>query len=162
MCAWTVIEPRKLAELELFKSFTESELHEISKLVSVEVHPRNELIVAEGTRGDRVFFIIEGAVRVSRTIPGIGEEALAILPAGSYFGEMSLFGDETRSADVFADKRTRLLNIYIDELKVLLEREPSMASKFLWACSQTLADRVRQSNAKVTFLSAAGKFEDRH
>lgn len=147
-----------LGEIGLFSEFGPDELFEVARLVSLEDYRRNDLIVAEGSPGDRLFFIVSGAVRVSRTIPGIGEEALAILPAGSYFGEMALFGDQTRSADVYADKRSTMLILFIDEFRELLEARPELAAKFLWACSRTLAERVRQANAKVTFLSAAGRF----
>lgn len=158
MAGWSVIDPQVLRALDLFERFTDDELVEVATYVTRERFRRNELIIAEGTAGDRLFFILGGEVRVSRSIPGVGEEALAILPAGSYFGEMALFGEQKRSADVYADRTSELLVLRIDEFKALLETRPELASKFLWAASRTLADRLRAANAKVTFLSAAGQF----
>ncbi len=158
MCAWKVIDPEQLGDIELFRRLTPPELSRLAGLVSLETYRRNDLIVAEGAAGDRLFVIVDGAVRVSREIPGVGEEALAILPAGSYFGEMALFGDHIRSANVYADRSSELLVIYIDELRQLMETTPPIAVKFLWSCAHTLAERLRQANAKVSFLSAADKF----
>jgi CRP/FNR family cyclic AMP-dependent transcriptional regulator len=160
MCAWSVIAPEYLETIEFFEQLDEQERLDVASLMSLETWRRNDRIIAEGTVGDRIYFIVDGAVRVSRTIPGIGEEALAILGPGSYFGEMSLFGDDRRSADVFADRRSSLLAVDVEELKALLDAQPRLAARFLWNVSKTLARRMRESNAKVTFLSVAGKFEE--
>jgi CRP-like cAMP-binding protein len=158
MSGWIAIDPLQLATINLFAEFTEDELLKAARLSQVETFRRNALIIAEGTRGDRLYLILHGSVRVSKQIPGVGEEALAILPTGTYFGEMSLFDDLPRSADVYADARTTVLSIGNEELRALLASEPVIASKFLWAASRTMAERVREANAKVTFLSAAGQF----
>ena len=156
---WNVVDSDQLGEIDLFSQCGPYELARLATLVSVERYRKNELIIAEGSSGDRIFFIRQGSVRVSKTIPGVGEEALAILPEGSYFGEMALFGDHSeRSADVYADQRTTLFVIYVDELHALLDTEPELAVRFLWGASKTLAERLRAANAKVMFLSAAGVF----
>lgn len=157
--AWNFIDPDQLSEIDLFSHCGHAELTRIAQLVSVERYRKNDLIVAEGSPGDRIYFIRDGSVRVSKGIPGVGEEALAILPAGSYFGEMALFEEQTvRSADVYADQRTTLFVVYVDELRELLEADPALAVRFLWGASKTLAERLRSANAKVMFLSAAGVF----
>jgi len=157
--AWTVIDPEQLGEIDLFSQCGPSDLGKVATLISVERYRRDELIISEGSPGDRIFFVREGSVRVSKSIPGVGEEALAILLAGSYFGEMALFGEQSqRSADVYADKSTTLFVLYVEELRALLDADDSLAVKVLWAASQTLAERLRAANAKVMFLSAAGVF----
>jgi len=40
-----------------------------------------------------MYLIASGKVRISKMVPGVGEEALAILEPGSYFGEMALIDD---------------------------------------------------------------------
>ncbi len=157
--AWSVVDSDQLGEVDLFSGCSESELMTIAGLVSVERYRKNALIIAEGSVGDRIFFIRSGGVRVSKSIPGVGDEALAVLPAGTYFGEMALYEDRSvRSADVYADQRTVLFVIYVDELRALLDAHPRLAVNFLWGASRTLSDRLRAANAKVAFLSAAGVF----
>jgi CRP-like cAMP-binding protein len=156
---WTVIDPKQLGEIDLFSQCEAADLGKLATLISVERYKRNDLIISEGSPGDRVFFIRAGSVRVSKTIPGVGEEALAILLGGSYFGEMALFGEPSqRSADVYADKSTTLFVLYVEELRKLLDADDSLAVKVLWGAAQTLSERLRASNAKVMFLSAAGVF----
>lgn len=158
MSGWLSIDPLSLGSIHLFGEFTVDELLTVARLARVELYRKNALIIAEGATGDRLYLILHGSVRVSRQIPGVGEEALAILPTGSYFGEMSLFDNQPRSADVYADARTTVLSIANDDLRALLASEPAIATKFLWAAARTMAERVREANAKVTFLSAAGQF----
>jgi hypothetical protein len=52
-----------------------------------------------------------------------------------------------------------MLVIYLSDLDALMQQQPALATRFLWSCSRTLADRLRAANAKVAFLSAAGRFE---
>ncbi len=157
--AWTVIDPEQLREIDLFSRCGPADLGKLATLISVERYRKNDLIISEGAPGDRIFFVREGSVRVSKSIPGVGEEALAILLEGSYFGEMALFGHHSvRSADVYADKRSTLYVLYVEEFRTLLDADDGLAVKVLWGASQTLAERLRSANAKVMFLSAAGVF----
>jgi len=89
------------------------EVFQEQKLSSMEIHfltslsrekrlPSGEVIFQEGDPGDRMYVVLEGQVRISKHIPGIGEEALAILERGDYFGEMALIDSLPRSADARA------------------------------------------------------------
>lgn len=158
MCAWNVIDPDRLARIALFRTCSPEDLRAVAQLMTLQVWKRNQRVVQEGTPGDAIHFIVEGTARVSRNIPGVGEEALAILSEGSFFGEMSIFGDQLRSADVYADSRLTTFMLYVDELRALLDTRPKLAATFYWSFSQTLAERVREANAKVTFLAAANAF----
>ena len=56
----------------------------------------------EGDEGHEMYVVLEGKALISKYIPGAGEEALAILERGDFFGEMSLIDGEPRSADARA------------------------------------------------------------
>ena len=49
-----------------------------------------------------MYVVLEGRVMISKYIPGAGEEALAFLERGDYFGEMALIDNQPRSADAKA------------------------------------------------------------
>ncbi|MGE5347306.1 MAG: cyclic nucleotide-binding domain-containing protein, partial [Acidithiobacillales bacterium] len=70
-------------------------------LVAREVQPGATLF-AEGETGKEAAIVAKGRLRVSLTIPGAGEEALAFLGPGEIVGEMSLLDDAPRSASVFS------------------------------------------------------------
>jgi len=160
MAAWKVMDVSRLREIYLFKNLSERVLGEVAALAYTEEFNRGEKIVSEGEAGDKFYLILSGEVRISKTIVGIGEEALAILKPGNYFGEMALLDDEsTRSADATADKRCTLSVITRRDLEQLLSQNKDLAYELLWSFVRTLSSRLRETNAKMTFLAAAGKFD---
>ena len=88
-----------LKKVNFFDTLSEDELKEIASLSKPEEYKEGETIFSEGDEGERLFVILTGAVRISKNIPGMGEEALSILRSGDYFGEMSLIDNAPRSAD---------------------------------------------------------------
>jgi len=59
--------------------------------------PENEVVIREGDRGETLFLISRGVVRVSHSVDGV-EKDLATLIAGDFFGEMALLYHEPRTA----------------------------------------------------------------
>jgi CRP/FNR family cyclic AMP-dependent transcriptional regulator len=147
-----------LAKVNLFSGLQASHLRRIASLGLEEVHPYNGLIFSEGTQGDKVYLILSGAVRISRTVPGMGEEALAVLRPGTYFGEMALIDDFPRSADARAHEECRLFVIRKEDLADLLFVDRDLAYDLLWSFVRTLSGRLRETNDKMTFLAVTGRF----
>ncbi len=155
---WTVLDTDKLRQIDLFAHLSETTLEEVAALTYTRTYRRGEKIFSDGDPGKAMYLIMKGEVRISKMIPGIGEEALAILKEGSYFGEMALLEEEPRSADAWAGKQCQLSVIDKDDLRELMERDPNVATELLWSFVRTLSKRLREANSKVTFLAAAGKF----
>ena len=108
--------------------------------------------------GDKFYLILEGAVRISRIVPGMGEEALAILRKNAYFGEMSLIDEAPRSAHALVHERCKLFVIAKRDLEDLLFVDRDLAYELLWNFVRTLTARLRETNDKMTFLATTNKF----
>lgn len=102
--------------------------------------------------------ILQGKVRISRTAPGMGEEAIALLSPGDVFGEMALLDEGPRSADVVAHERCVLLSLARTNFEDLLFLHKDLAYEILWNVVRTLIRRLRETNDKLTFLSVSGRF----
>ena len=156
-------DPRELARLlagaPLFAGLDEHHLQRLAVIGSEERFKRGEHIFRHGDVGDKFFLILEGAVRISREVPGMGEEALAVLRAGSAFGEMALIDDSPRSADALAHETCRLFAVAKQDLEDLLFVDRDLAHDFLWKMVRLLSARLRETTDKMTFLTFAGKFE---
>ena len=87
-----------LTQIDLFNGLPQGHLKRIVDIGLEEQYKSNATIFAEASPGDKFYLIVEGAVRISRIVPGMGEEALAVLRPGAYFGEKSLIDDAPRSA----------------------------------------------------------------
>jgi len=147
-----------LARVSLFADLPPVYLQRIANLSAEETFSRGTPIFREGTPGDKLFVILSGSVRISRQVPGMGEEALAILKAGDYFGEMAVIDDFPRSADAIAHETSRLLVITKDRLADLLFVDRDLAYDLLWSFVRTLSARLRETNDKMTFLAVSSRF----
>jgi CRP-like cAMP-binding protein len=79
----------QLARVELFSGLKPQGLELIAKVATEETHAVGTKIFQHGDAGDKLYLILDGKVRISREVPGLGEEALAVLRPGQVFGEMA-------------------------------------------------------------------------
>jgi CRP/FNR family transcriptional regulator, cyclic AMP receptor protein len=147
-----------LAQIDLFSGLPTGHLRRVVDIGVEEQYKGGATIFAEGTPGDKFYLIIEGAVRISRIVPGMGEEALAVLRPGNYFGEMSLIDDAPRSATAMCHEKCRLYVVNRRDLEDLLFVDRDLAYELLWNWVRTLSRRLRASNDKMTFLATTSKF----
>ncbi len=148
-----------LKKIHLFETLTEQELEKIQKICVREAHAKDTMIFFEGDPGNRCYVIVKGDVRISKFIPNIGEEALAVLKAGDYFGEMALIDNFPRSAHAVANTDIEVLAINKTDLDKILITERELGYKLLWAFTKTLSRRLRETNEKMAgFLALSGGF----
>ena len=65
-----------LKNVAIFKDLDDTEIAEIAEVCREEKFVSGEYIFREGESGNRLYLIVEGDVRISRDVPGSGEEAL--------------------------------------------------------------------------------------
>jgi CRP/FNR family transcriptional regulator, cyclic AMP receptor protein len=140
-----------LKKVHLFESLSTPELEKIGKISTMEAFSRDTVIFREGDPGDRCYVITNGDVRISKFIPNIGEEALAVLKPGDYFGEMALIDKFPRSAHAIANTDVAVLAINKADLDKVLIMDRELGYKILWAFTKT--------NEKLaSFLAMSGGF----
>lgn len=150
---------RLLRKVTLFEGLLPVHLRRIAALAQEVKFSRNDAVFEHGDDGDGLYLILEGAVRISRTVSGVGEEALAVLQPGMYFGEMSIVDDDSpRSADAIAHEETRLLKLPKDDLRDLMFVDRELAYELLWRFVRTLSTRLRESNDRLLMLTVSSKF----
>lgn len=147
-----------LAEVELFRGVSEGGLERIASIAAERVVSKGETLFEEGSTGQELYLILEGQVRISRNVAGMGEEALAVLGPGKAFGEMSLIQDSPRSADAIIHESARLMVLSKEAMEDLLFLHKDLAYEILWNFVKILSNRLRDTNDKMTFMSISGKF----
>ncbi len=148
-----------LKKINLFENLSESELEKILRICVKQTYAKDIIIFKEGDPGDRCYIIISGAVRISKFIPNIGEEALTVLKAGNYFGEMALIDDFPRSAHAIVNDDADVFAINKTELDKVLITDHELGYKILWTFTKTLSKRLRETNEKIaSFLAMSGGF----
>ena len=157
---WKFLDISILREIDLFANLSDRALGEILPLTdNVEFTP-GQVVFREGEKGDALYFILSGEVRISKNIHGVGEEALAFLKEGSYFGEMALVEEESvRSAAAIVADRTTLARLSRPDFVELLERDNEIGVEILWSMINTMSRRLRESNEKIAFFAMSNIFE---
>ncbi len=117
-----------------------------------------QCVFKEGEPGNRFYLIVKGEVRISRNIPGSGEEALAVLQPGACFGEMAVFDRSERSTDAIANGPVTLMTISRPDFEILLDFNRDMAYKILWSMTRLLSSRLRVTNDNLRSLLAISMF----
>lgn len=88
-----------LKKVPFFAETSEEDFLALSKKMKRHSIAGGETVISQGERGDRLYLIARGVVRVSRVQDGESRD-LTSLFAGDFFGEMALLHDEVRSATV--------------------------------------------------------------
>jgi CRP/FNR family cyclic AMP-dependent transcriptional regulator len=146
-----------LRSVSLFRDLDDEELAHVLMIGQIKRYAQEASILTEGTPGGQLHVIHEGRVRISKVVPGVGEEALTILGPTEFFGEVEFFDGSPASAHAIAHSECEVFTIPHDEVRALMETAPSLAAKFLWAFSRTLATRLRDSNQKISSLFAIAR-----
>lgn len=147
-----------LKQVAIFMDLDSDELALVAEVCREERFVSGEYIFHEGEHGNRLYLIVEGAVRISRDVPGSGEEALAILKAGAVFGEMAVFERTERSTDAISNGGTTVLTIARPDFEMLLDFNRELAHKVLWACVRLLSSRLRSTNDSLRSFLAMSMF----
>jgi CRP/FNR family cyclic AMP-dependent transcriptional regulator len=118
-----------------------------------------EVLFREGEPGDAMYVVLEGRVMISKHIPGAGEEALAFMERGDWFGEMALIDNQPRSAEATAhDEGAVVLAIPSDVVAGLLDIRKVSSLRLLRILCQLVAKRLREIDDKLVgwFILAGG------
>jgi CRP-like cAMP-binding protein len=113
-----------------------------------------EVIFREGEKGEMMYVIQSGKVRITREGPS-GELTLGILGSGEIFGEMSLFDRLPRSATAVAEGEARVLSVDRKKLFPTISRDPTLLFKILETMSQRIrrlddeVEKLRKSNSQL-------------
>jgi CRP-like cAMP-binding protein len=148
-----------LSRVAPFSQLSEDRLVQIADIANIEKFKVGEKLFSDGDPGDRFYIIVEGKVRIGKSIVGMGEEALDILESGQYFGELALIDEGPRSADAIAHTTCVLISITQSDFEDLLMLNQQLAYEVLWEFCRVLASRLRAMNDKLTFLAVSSKFE---
>src|SRR5918912_2055269 len=147
-----------LRAVAIFRELDDGELARVAEICREQTYVSGEYIFREGEAGNRLYLIVEGAVRISRDVPGSGEEALAVLKPGALFGEMAVFDRSERSTDAIANGGAKLITITRADFELLLDFNRELAYKVLWAVVRLLSGRLRQTNDSLRSFLAMSMF----
>ena len=128
-----------LKRVPLFSGLDRRELDLLAHQARERKFQAGAVIMKEGSTGQGLFIIRDGAVSVRH-----GDRTIAHLGPGQFFGELAVLDEGPRTADVVADKDTECLALVSWEIKPLLMENAELTYKML----QEIVRRLRSGGAQ--------------
>ncbi|GAB4279853.1 MAG: hypothetical protein Kow0029_23980 [Candidatus Rifleibacteriota bacterium] len=130
-------------QIDLFQSLNNTELKEVAKIAKKLHFGRGDIIFQEGSFERNIYIIETGQVEIFKKSPIHGDQTIAVLKNGDYFGEMAFFEKTaTRSASARTLQASNIIMIEGPDFEKLLHSHPSISLKLL----STLSNRLRETN----------------
>ncbi len=136
----------------LFGGLSENEIEMIRPLLKEEHFGKNEIIVEEGGRGDRVYFIYEGSVEILKKVKlsnGMVVQRIAALEVGDTFGEMELLDVQPCIATVRTLEPTSVLTLSNMDLYRISKMNLKTYTMIILNLARAISRRLRRMDALV-------------
>lgn len=129
-----------LKSIGLFSGLENTVLMRLAHVVQEEYFPPGAVIVREDDYASCIYLVVDGATRIVK-----GSTLLAEFGAHTFFGELALLGDGTRTASVVAKDHVHVLRLDRRDLFRLMDRYPQIAIEIC----RVLSRRLRALNERL-------------
>jgi len=139
-----------LRELPIFANLGDGALKQVAALGEFYAVAPRDLVVRTGDPCDAVYFILTGELRV-RLIVGVvdkQDKTLCTLGAGEFFGELGMFLQSKRTADVLAETQSRVFRMTTNAFQLIVKQLPELAAPILYNIGVTMARRIAEDNQR--------------
>ena len=159
---------RHLAGVALFKTLSDEARAALAKLADERLFASGEAIVRQNAAGDSMFVILSGQARV---VLEPSDQEVAVIPAGGFFGEMSMLTGDRRTATVKAIGDVNVLEIEASDFRELAVANPGLLDHVstVVAARRTGLDDAKAAvaatavpEARETFLTRMRRFLTLH
>lgn len=144
------IEP-VLAQTTFFAGLTKDDLRDLASSVRLRKFARGQFVFSQGDRGDTLYIIESGEVKITLSSADGKEIMLALLGRGDCFGELAVLDGEPRSADAVVKQDCQLVLLHKNDFQRFLQAHPAASASLLAALSRRLR-RTDQLIHDVAFL----------
>src|SRR5438128_3250906 len=139
-------EAQSLSRVSLFKRLEPHELEHLAEEVDQVQFKAGEVIFNEHDRGDALYVVDEGSVRIWVLDEDVQPVTLAELKPGEFFGELAVLDRGARSTNATAIDDTELHRLSSDDFQKFLMGHPDIAIDVI--CE--IGARMRQTNMLVS------------
>jgi CRP-like cAMP-binding protein len=146
---------KALSEFPLFRGLPESIIEQIQSFSRFRTYRESQVIIQAFDRGAELFLILSGSVKVSIEDRDGREIILTVVYPPDFFGEISLWDNKTRTANVSALESTQVICIEKDPFLLLIRQNPDITLRFLSA----LSARLRETDEKLMHMAYGDAYE---
>lgn len=145
-----------LAQVPLFHGAPQRALTIAAQALQPRTFPTDTVFFQEGDRGEVLYVLARGMVKLFKIDLEGHEKTLAILKPPEFFGEMALLGEQGRSATALAIRETLVYLLFRDDFQRLLRDYPSISLNVANTLSQRLRGMVDEAQV-LSYKDAQGR-----
>ena len=149
-------KPLELWEIDVFAGRKQETLAALDACMERRSFKAGEKIFSRGDRGDELFLIRRGAVRIMLPLTSTEGHHLATVGRGNFFGEMAFLDREARSADAIAFSDTDLFVLSRHRFDEVAAQHKRLALQLFAGLARVLAIRLRYADAEVRAFRKPG------
>jgi CRP-like cAMP-binding protein len=127
------LDPKDLQAVPLFADLPHRDRERVARWADDIDLPAGEQLLRRGDLPHEFFVLLEGTVEVRR-----GEEVLATLAPGDFFGEIAIIEDDRRTATVVAATPVRVAVMTPRDFDEMRHEMPSIAAKIQQAAVERM------------------------
>jgi CRP/FNR family cyclic AMP-dependent transcriptional regulator len=142
-------DPTFLAQVPLFRGAPARALEIASQAAQLRTFEADTVLFREGDRGEVLYILYQGTVKLFKIDLEGHEKTLAILKPPEFFGEMALLGEGGRSATALCLRETHVYLLFKDDFERLLREYPNISLNV----ANTLSERLRGMGDEAQVLS---------
>ncbi|CAN5447136.1 Crp/Fnr family transcriptional regulator [soil metagenome] len=142
------VDTQVVTRAPLFAALDQASAERLIQSMTASMCLKGEEIFHEGDRGDSLYVITTGKVKLGRSSSDGRESLLAVLGPGEMFGELSMFDPGPRLTSATAVNDTHLIALHNRDLRSFIADHPEVAMQMLAG----LARRLRRTNEGLSDL----------
>lgn len=148
--------PLELAQIELFRGIEPpQDLAAIQSCAAERSVAAGGTVFQFGDRGDALFLIRRGEVRIEFPVGAGRYRTLAYFGRGNFFGEMGFLDQKARTASAVASAQTELFVLERSQFDKICRDRPLLNETVLGRMAAALAVRLRRTNVELRSLHDA-------
>jgi SulP family sulfate permease len=144
--------PLGIAEFELFRGFDGPQQALLAGCMAELSLQPGEKAFASGDRGDQLYLVRRGSVRVMLPLEGGKRHHLATVGRGGFFGELAFLDRGVRSADVEARETTELFVLSRSLFDNMSRTDSVLGVQVVVRLAIAIAERLRQTDLELRVL----------
>lgn len=141
-----------LSNLPMFSELNGRELNVLERMVHQRNYRELEVVFEEGDPGTGMYMIRSGGVSITAK-HAQGEEELARLGPGDFFGETTLTAPAPRSATARTTEKSELIGLFRADLIEMVERQPTLTSRILIGLTRIVSERLQTASLEIRNLN---------
>jgi CRP/FNR family cyclic AMP-dependent transcriptional regulator len=139
-----------IRSVPLFASLKDDAVRDLQTLLQIRNVASGTTLFRAGDKGDALYLIQGGRVRIAVTDEDRREVVLAELAQGDFFGEMAIIDGKQRSADATVFEDARLSVLSREDFLRFINHNPAVALELLSATFERLRQTDRMLQQRVS------------